>query len=99
MAAVLAGVVVPLKDIVPGELDLLFREAVKHDEEDDPGNADSKGDGMDALRMRLLMGEILPLREAKGLKRAVIGAKNNLSVTFEEQSECAAGGANIDGLP
>src|SRR2546430_13273430 len=40
LAAILAGVLVPLENVVPGELDFLFRKAIEHDQQDHPGNAD-----------------------------------------------------------
>ena len=45
--AVLAGILVPLKDIVPGELDLFFGQAVEDAEHDDSGHADSQGYGLE----------------------------------------------------
>lgn len=99
LAAVLAHVVIALENIMPGELDFLFGEAVEHDEQNDAGNADFEGDGADAFRMRLLFGKVLPLIEAVGLERAVLGIQDHLGMAFKEQSESAARGADINRLP
>ena len=69
LSAVLAGVLVPLENVVAGEFHLFFREPVEHDEEDDLGDAQPERDGVNALGMRFLLGKILPLTEIKGLER------------------------------
>jgi len=99
LAAILALVVVAFENVVPGELDFLFGHPVKHDEQDDARDADSERNGVDALGMRLLLGQILPLVEAEGLEGAVIPAEDSLGVPFKEQSQCPPGSADIDRLP
>ena len=99
LAAVLAHVVVALENIVPGELDLFFGQAVEHDQQDDAGHADFEGDGADAFRMRLLLGKVLPLIEAEGLEGAVLRIQHHLGVAFKEQGEGASRGADINRLP
>jgi hypothetical protein len=99
LAAILARAVVALKNIMPRELDFLLGQPIKHDEQDDPGHADFEGDGVDAFRVRLLLGQILPLIEAKRLKGAIVTAEDSLGVPFKEQGEGAARGADIDRLP
>lgn len=99
LPAILAGIVVPLKNVVPGELDLLLGQAIKHDQQYDPRNTELEGNRVDALGMRLLLGKILPLTKAESLKRTVHSAKHNLRMAFKEESKRAPGGADIDRLP
>lgn len=99
LAAILAGVVVPLENIMTRELDFFLRQPVEHHQQDDAWHANLERDGMDALRMRVLLGEILPLIEAESLERTVVSTEDSLGVAFEEQSESAAGGADVDCLP
>ena len=99
VAAVLAGVVIALEDVVAGELDFLLRETIKDHEQDDAGDADFERDGADAFGVGLLGGEILPLAEAIGLKGTVLGVENDMGVTFKEQGEGPTGGADVDRLP
>ena len=54
---------------------------------------------MNAFGMRLLLGEIVPFAEIVGLKGAIVVVEDDLGAAFEEQRECASGGADIDCLP
>jgi hypothetical protein len=99
LAAILAHVIVPFENVVPGEFDFLLRQAVEHDKQDDTRDAYSEGDGVDAFRMRILLGEILPLIEAEGLESAVVSPKDGLCMPFEKKGEGAAGCADVDSLP
>jgi hypothetical protein len=83
-AAILTGVVVPLENIVPGEFDFLFGKPVEHDQQDHPWDTYLERYGVDALRMGLLLGKILPLTETEGLEGAVRCRLNHMRVTFEE---------------
>ena len=82
----LTGVAIALENIVPGELHLLLGKSIENDQKNDPGNPDSEGDGMDAFRVRILLGEIVPLTEVKRLKRTVAGVENHLGAAFKEKS-------------
>ena len=99
LAAILAGVEVPLKNIMPRELHFLFRHPVEHDEQDHARHADFKRDGMNAFWMRLLLGQIMPLIKTESLKRPIVAAEDSLGMPFKKQSKGASGGANIDRLP
>ena len=44
-AAILAGILVALKNIVPGELHLLFGHMVVNEQQNDPGDPQAKGNG------------------------------------------------------
>ena len=99
LAAVLAGVVVALENVVPGEFDFLLGQPVEDRQQNDPRHANPEGNGVDAFRVGFLLGKILPLVEIEGLKRAVLRAEDDLRVAFKEQRQGAAGGADIDRLP
>lgn len=52
-SAVLAGVLVPLENIQPRELDLFFRESIKEAEDDDSWHPDLERDGLEHSRLRI----------------------------------------------
>ena len=99
VSAVLAGVLVALEDVVAGELDLLLRQPVKYDQQNDPGNTDTERNRADAFRMRGLLGEVMPFSEVERLEIPVTRAQHDLRVPFEQQSEGASSRADIDRLP
>lgn len=86
-AAVLAGIPIPLKDVVAGEFDLFFWKPVKDSQQNDAGDADLEGDRVDAVRVGFLCGEVAPAMEIVGLESAVFIAEDDLSLAFEKQSE------------
>ena len=98
-SAILAGVPVALENIVPGEFDLLFRQPVKQAEQDDARHPDFQRDAVDAVHVRLLHGEVPPLRKTEGVERAVVPIKHHLSVAFKQEGESATNGANVHRLP
>jgi hypothetical protein len=99
MAAVLAGVAVAFEDVVTREFDLLFRQPVKHHQQDDSRNPDFEGNGGDGFRVRLLLGKIAPLVKTECLESAVGIAEDNLGVPFKHKSQRASRRANVDRLP
>ena len=98
-AAVLAGVLVPLKDVVPSKLDLFLRQTIEKQQENHLRNAQTQGDAVNTFVVRFLSGKIGPLVEVEGLERAVGHAHDDLGVAFEEQRKRAAHAADVDGLP
>jgi len=52
VAAVLAGVLITLKNVVAGEFHLFFRHPVIHEEQDNARNADAERDAVDGFVMR-----------------------------------------------
>ena len=99
LAAILAGVLIALENIVPRKLDLLFRDMIVYQEEDYPGNAQPQRDGSDRFRVGFLSGKVLPFCEIESLKRAVVPVKDGLSMALKEQSQGPASGADINRLP
>ena len=51
-SAILAGISIPLENIMTGKLDLLLRQSVEKAQQNDSGNADTKRHGADAIGMR-----------------------------------------------
>ena len=72
LSAVLAGVLIALEDVVPCEFHLFLRHPVKEHQHNDSGNPDAKRNRGNALRMRLLLGNIVPLFEVVRLEGAVV---------------------------
>lgn len=97
--AILAGVFVALKNVVPRELDFLFGQPIKCEQQNHLGNSDFERDGMNAFRMRLALGKMMPLAKIKSLEGTVRALQHHLGVTLEEESQRAPGGADIDRLP
>ena len=83
--AVLAGVFVPLKNIVPGKFDLFLGKTVVKHEKNDPGYSDFEGNGVDTFRVCILLGQILPLGEVESLERAIVVGEDDLGASLEEQ--------------
>ena len=60
LAAVLAGVFIPFKDIESRKLDLLLGEAIKEAEDDDPWHTDAERDRLQHPGLRIREGKITP---------------------------------------
>jgi hypothetical protein len=99
LAAILAGILVALENIVPGEFHFLLRKVIVNQQKDHPWKAQSETDGPNRLRMGLVLGQILPLGEVEGLKRAIRPVEHNMGVALEQQRQGATCRADIDRLP
>jgi len=98
-AAILAGVAVALENIVPRELDFLLRHAIKQYQEDHARKPDSKRHGVNALRMRFLLREILPLAEIERLEGAIGAIEHDLRAPFKQERQGSLCRADIHRLP
>ena len=98
-AAVLAGILVALENIVACKFHFLFGDVIINQKENDPRNAQPQRDRSNRFRVGFLSREVLPLCEAEGLKRAVVTVEDRLSVPLKEERQSAARGANVDRLP
>jgi hypothetical protein len=96
---VLAGVLVALKNVVPGELHFLFRKMIKDRQQYHAWDADAKRDGADRFRMRFVLRELMPLGKTEGAEGTVVAIEDSLGLTLKEQSQRASRGANIYRLP
>jgi len=88
LAAVLAGVLVPLEQVVPGEFDFLLGKTVKPHEQDDPGYPDSERDRADgAVGFGVGRGQVTPLLEVQCPVITVAITEHHLCVPFEEKRQ------------
>jgi len=67
-AAVLAGILVALKDVVAREFDFLLRQTVVNQKQDDSRYADTEGNGVDGLVMGRVAGKVAPFVKIKSAK-------------------------------
>jgi hypothetical protein len=98
-AAVLAGIFIALKNIVPCELYFLPGKPVVPQQQNYARNAQAKGHRRDGVRVRLGLGEILPFTKAESLEAVGGIIVNHLRVPGEEQAHGAAHGADVHRLP
>ena len=98
VAAILAGVVVALEDVVAREFHFLLRHPVEEEEQNHLGNADGERDGADHIAAFVAAREAEPLVEGHGLERAAIGL-DHLCVALVEQHEGALDAADVYRLP
>ena len=99
LGAVLAGVLVALKEVVAGELDLLFEHPVKEKENDHARHADFKCDGVNHLRLGLACGKIAPTLKVVGGVTVRAVSRDNLRVALAEKREGPSDGGDVDSLP
>ena len=98
-AAILAGVLVALEDVVPGELNLFLGQMIVNHQQDHARNANAKRNRPNRFRIGLLLGKVVPLGKPECLEGAIRPIKDSLGVSLEQQSQGSPGGANIDRLP
>jgi hypothetical protein len=98
-AAVLAGVLVPFKNVMAGEFDLFARHSVEEGEKDHSWDPDAERDRLHAFGMRVLCGEVPPFFEGKRVESAIRTVENHLGVTFEQEGEGAADRTGVHRLP
>ena len=98
-AAVLAGVLIALENIVARELHLFLGDVIVDQQQYYTRDAQSKRNRADRFRVRVLGGQVLPLRKVEGLKRTVVAVKDSLRMTLKQQGQCPSRRADIDRLP
>lgn len=84
LATILAGILVPLEDVVASELDLFLWKSIEHEQKDHLRDTDSKRNRADMMSFGLLFGEGTPLTEIKSLKRSFWVLINYLGSALEE---------------
>ena len=99
LAAVLAGALVSLKYVVPGEFYFLFRKAIEHKEHDHPRDADLKRNRRDHFVVRRVRRQIAPAFEVVRRKIARVIRRNNLGVSCVYEGQGAPCRADVHGLP
>ena len=80
VSAVLAGVLVSLKHVVPGEFYFLLRKSVEHKQHDHPRNPDLKRNGRNHFMIGRVRGQIAPGFEIVRRKIVRVIRRNNLGV-------------------
>jgi len=85
LAAILAGVFVPFKNVMPRELHLFFRKMIVNQQEDHSRHADAEGDSSHRFRSGLGLGKMMPFREIEGLEGPIASIKHGMSVSLEQQ--------------
>ena len=98
-AAILARVLVPLKNVVARKLDFLFRQMIEHDQQNHARHANAERDGADGFGMRFLSGEIMPFAEVVSPKRAIVAIEDRLGMPLKEKRQRTTRRADINGLP
>jgi hypothetical protein len=98
MPAVLAGVVVALKDVVARKLHFLLGHPIEKEEQDHLGHANGEGDRAHHIGALIAAREAEPLVERHGLKRTAVGL-HDLGVALIEKHERALDAADVDRLP
>ena len=82
LPAILAGVLVPLKDVMSRKFHLFFRKPVKNKQNDHPGDSNVKGDRADHVRLGVGTGKIPPAPEIMRQKVLSILGANYLGVAL-----------------
>ena len=99
VAAVLAGVLVSLEYVVPGEFYFLLRKAIEHQQHDHPRDLDSEGNGRDHFMLGRVRRQIPPAFEIVSRKVVRVVRRNDLGVPRVYERKGAASRADIYRLP
>jgi hypothetical protein len=99
MTAVLARVLIALKNIVPREFHFLFRQPIKHHQQNHARHPNAKRNRLDRFGMGLTQGKIVPFGKIVSPEGTVVGAENRLGVTLKEKRQRTTRRADIDRLP
>lgn len=99
LVAILARILVPLEDIVPGKFHFLLGETLKEQEYDDPGHPDVHRHRLNHFPLGIGLRKIPPAFEVVGEKVILLVRRYDLRVPLIEQGEGATDRAGIDRLP
>jgi hypothetical protein len=101
LAAILAGVVVTLEDVVAGKLYFLFRQSIEEEKNNHAWHPDPPRNRRDHLVLGLRGGErnIQPAREIMRREIVFVIGRDHLGVTLVKQRKSTTRRANIDRLP
>lgn len=99
LAAILAGIPIPLENVMARELDLFLGHVIEREQHDHTRNPDTEGNGKYTFRVWLFLGKIPPLIEVVCLKVSVRSTEDNLCVALEQQHQSPSSGADINRLP
>ena len=99
VAAVLARVLVSLKNVVPGEFYFLLRKPIKHKQHDHPRDADLERNGRNHFMIGRVFGQIAPAFEIVRREVVRVIRRNNLRVPCVYERKGATRRANVHRLP
>ena len=99
VAAVLAGVLVALENVVTRKLHFLFRQPIKHQQNDYTRDTNLKRNRRDHLVVGRVRRQIAPALEVVRQKIVRLVGRDNLGVARIHQRESTAGGADVHRLP
>lgn len=98
-ATVLAGVLVALKHVVPGEFYFFLRKPIEHKQHDHPRDPDLERDGRNDFMIGRVRGQIAPAFEIVRRKVVRVIRRNNLGVPCVYERKGAASRADVHRLP
>ena len=99
LVAILTSVVVPLKNILSGELDLLLRLTLKKQKHDHAWHPNPHRYRLCHFRVRIALRKVLPAFEIMSQKTLSLFGADHLRVPLIEQSESTSGTARVHRLP
>ena len=99
VAAVLAGVLVSLEYVVPGEFYFLLWKAIEHQQHDHPRDLDPERNGRDHFMLGRVRRQIPPAFEIVSRKVVRVVRRNDLGVPRVYERKGAASRADIHRLP
>jgi len=99
LAAVLAGVFVPLEHIVPGKLHFLLGKTIEEKQHNHARDSDFPRNRLHQFVVRRVGREIAPAFKIVGQEIIRVIRRNNVSVTGVDQREGAPGRTDVDRLP
>ena len=96
---ILAGVFIPLENIVTSKLHLFFRKPLKNEKNNDSRDANLHGNGLSHLPVGMALGKIPPTFEVVSGESLPRVGVHHLRVTLIEKCERPARAAGINSLP
>ncbi len=99
IAAVLAGIVIPLENVVPRKLHFLLGQPIKKEKNDDARDPNLPRDGRDQFVVGRRRRKVTPAGEIVGEKTISLIRGNHLSMARVNQRKSTTRRANINRLP
>ena len=100
LPAVLAGIGVPFKDVLPSQFNLFFRNPVKKHQYNNPRDSNAKADGANRILTLIVLAELLPPVEIEGPKIIPCTITlYNLGMPHIQEAKGPPNRANVHRLP
>ena len=97
--AVLAGILVPLKNVMPGKFHFLLRKPIEEEKYDNARHPDFPGNGGNQFMIRRVGRKAAPTVKIVGQKIIRFVGRNDMGVPGIDQRKGATGRADIHRLP